>query len=39
MGERIFELFLEVASGRRTKCEELGFGDHEFTPWLIGAVM
>jgi altronate hydrolase len=39
MGQQIFELFLEVASGRRTKSEELGLGNHEFTPWLIGAVM
>jgi altronate hydrolase len=39
MGERIFELILEVASGRRTKSEALGFGNHEFTPWQIGAVM
>ena len=39
MGQQIFELFLEVASGRRTKSEELGLGNHEFTPWQIGAVM
>jgi altronate hydrolase len=39
MGQRIFELFLEVASGRRTKSEALGLGNHEFTPWQIGAVM
>jgi len=39
MGERIFALMLEVASGRRTKSEQLGFGNHEFTPWQIGAVM
>jgi altronate hydrolase len=39
MGQRIFDLFLEVASGRRTKSEALGLGNHEFTPWQIGAVM
>jgi altronate hydrolase len=39
MGQRIFDLILEVASGRRTKSEALGFGNHEFTPWQIGAVM
>ena len=39
MGQQIFELFLQVASGRRTKSEELGLGNHEFTPWQIGAVM
>jgi arabinonate dehydratase len=39
MGARIFDLILEVASGRRTKSEDLGLGNHEFTPWQIGAVM
>ena len=39
MGRRIFDLVLEVASGRRSKSEELGLGNHEFTPWQIGAVM
>lgn len=39
MGESIFQLMLEVASGRKSKSEALGFGDNEFTPWLLGAVM
>ncbi|MEM7044858.1 MAG: altronate dehydratase family protein [Pseudomonadota bacterium] len=39
MGQRIFDLFLRVASGEKTKSEALGFGNHEFTPWQIGAVM
>jgi altronate hydrolase len=39
MGQRVFDLILEVASGRRTKSETLGLGNHEFTPWQIGAVM
>ncbi|MEX2632110.1 MAG: altronate dehydratase family protein [Tistlia sp.] len=39
MGRRIFERLLEVASGARTKSELLGFGDDEFVPWQIGAVM
>jgi altronate hydrolase len=39
LGEQIFGLILEVASGRRTASEELGFGDEEFTPWQLGAVM
>ncbi|MEV5747373.1 UxaA family hydrolase [Actinoallomurus sp. NPDC052308] len=38
-GERLFRLVLEVASGRRTAGEELGFGDDDFAPWQIGAVM
>jgi len=39
MGERIFHLILDTASGRRTKSEILGYGDNEFAPWPIGAVM
>lgn len=39
LGQQIFDLFLRVASGERTKSEALGFGNHEFTPWQIGAVM
>jgi altronate hydrolase len=39
MGRRIFELVLATASGRKTKSEELGFGEDEFTPWVLGAVM
>ena len=38
-GERIFRLALEVASGAQSKSEALGFGDDEFVPWQIGAVM
>jgi altronate hydrolase len=39
VGREIFELVLAVASGRRTKSEDLGFGDEEFTPWQLGAVL
>jgi altronate hydrolase len=39
MGERIFKLVLETASGKQTKSEALGFGEDEFTPWQLGAVM
>ncbi|MDH3660649.1 MAG: altronate dehydratase family protein [Alphaproteobacteria bacterium] len=39
LGQQIFDLFLRVASGEKTKSEALGFGNHEFTPWQIGAVM
>ena len=38
-GREIFELFLRVASGEKTKSEEMGFGGVEFVPWQIGAVM
>jgi len=39
MGERIFKVVLETASGKQTKSEALGFGEDEFTPWQLGAVM
>lgn len=39
VGRHIFELLLATASGQLTKSEELGFGDEEFTPWQLGAVM
>jgi len=39
MGEEIFRLWLEVASGRQSKSEAFGYGDNEFVPWQIGAVM
>jgi altronate hydrolase len=38
-GRDIFDLVLAVASGQRTKSEELGFGEEEFTPWQLGAVL
>jgi len=39
IGQQIFELVVATASGRKTKSEELGFGEDEFTPWQFGAVM
>jgi altronate hydrolase len=36
MGEVIFKRLLDYASGEHTKSEDLGLGDHEFAPWLIG---
>jgi altronate hydrolase len=38
-GREIFEKVLRVASGEHTKSEDLGYGDLEFVPWQIGAVM
>jgi altronate hydrolase len=38
-GEEIFRKVLAVASGEHTKSEDLGYGDLEFVPWQIGAVM
>jgi altronate hydrolase len=39
VGERIFQKILDTASGRKTKSEELGFGNLEFVPWQIGAFL
>ena len=38
-GREIFEEVIAVASGKKSKSEELGYGDNEFVPWQIGAVM
>ncbi len=38
-GERIFALMLATASGRATKSELHGYGQNEFVPWQLGAVM
>ncbi|MGI9373223.1 MAG: altronate dehydratase, partial [Hyphomicrobiales bacterium] len=38
-GREILHTMLRVASGEKTKSEELGLGDNEFVPWQIGAVM
>jgi altronate hydrolase len=38
-GREIYKLVLAVASGQRSKSEDLGFGDEEFTPWQLGAVL
>ena len=38
-GERLFELLLATASGRRTKSELFGYGEDEFAPWVLGATM
>lgn len=33
-GARLLDLMLEVASGKKTKSEELGMGANEFVPWV-----
>lgn len=38
-GAEILDYLLEVASGKRTKSELLGYGGAEFVPWLLGATM
>jgi altronate hydrolase len=39
MGQRIFELVLATASGTHSKSELHGYGQSEFVPWQVGAVM
>lgn len=39
LGQRLFALILDIASGQATVSEELGYGDNEFVPWQVGAVM
>ncbi|QDU96699.1 UxaA family hydrolase [Lignipirellula cremea] len=39
VGHDIFEKILAVASGEKTKSEQLGLGDEEFVPWTVGPVL
>jgi altronate hydrolase len=38
-GRRLFELMLATCSGEKTKSEKHGYGQSEFVPWYVGAVM
>ena len=39
VGRELFEKILAVASGEKTKSEQLGYGDEEFVPWQIGPTL
>ena len=39
VGERLFRLMLDTASGIKSKSEKHGYGQSEFVPWYVGAVM
>jgi altronate hydrolase len=39
VGERLFAMMLATASGTHTKSELHGYGQNEFVPWYVGAVM
>ncbi len=39
VGEEMFARILAIASGERTKSEQLGLGDAEFQPWILGPVL
>ncbi len=39
VGEEIFDEILAVASGRKSKSEQLDLGDEEFLPWIVGPTL
>jgi altronate hydrolase len=39
MGQVIFQRMLSCASGEASKSELHGYGQNEFVPWQLGAVM
>lgn len=39
VGREIYQMWLRMASGEKSKSELQGLGDYEFVPWQIGAVM
>jgi altronate hydrolase len=39
VGRRLFDLILDVASGRQTTSEQAGVGEEEFAPWTIGPTL
>jgi altronate hydrolase len=39
LGQRLFQLMLATASGAKSKSEKHGYGQSEFVPWYLGAVM
>ncbi len=39
VGGRLFQLMLETCSGTKSKSENHGYGQNEFVPWYLGAVM
>jgi altronate hydrolase len=39
ISQRIFDAIVRHASGEKVRSEELGYGNDEFLPWQVGAVM
>lgn len=39
ISQRIFEAIIRHASGEKVRSEVLGYGNDEFLPWQVGAVM
>jgi altronate hydrolase len=38
-GNRVFEEIIKTASGKKTCSERFGYGDEEFAPWDMGAIL
>lgn len=39
MGREVFEVILSKASGQKTASERLSIGEHEWVPWVPGAML
>lgn len=39
VADELLDLVIDVASGRPSKSEAQGVGEHEFNPWLVGATL
>jgi len=39
LGQVLFDMLLDVASGTRSRSERHGYGQNEFVPWQISAIM
>jgi altronate hydrolase len=39
LGEKIYRMMLDMASGKQTKSELHGYGQNEFAPWSIGVIV
>jgi altronate hydrolase len=39
LAAELLDLVIDVASGQLSKSEELGFGDEELAPWLLGELV
>ncbi len=39
VGQKLFDLILDVASGKRTQSEQQDIGEEEFAPWHIGPTL
>ncbi len=38
LGQNLFQLLLDVASGSQSRSEVHGYGQNEFVPWQLSAI-